>query len=100
MKEIMVTRTVLGTKAEVLCLNTETAEPYNKEVVLGATYKDAKKLMTAVSAAIDDDENKAVKVVYSEVVEKRYGMPLSKFIENSEEMEPLPKREDIPADEI
>lgn len=94
MREVMVTRTVIGTKATVLCLNTETAEPYNKEVVLSGEFKDASKMLTAAAKLIDDDENKAVKVVAYEKVMKRYGMPLDAFIEASEELPLLTKNED------
>lgn len=94
MREVLVTRTVIGTKANVLCLNTETAEPYNREVVLSGEFKDNTKMLTAAAKIIDDAENKAVKVVASERVEKRYGMSLDKFIENSVELELLPKKEE------
>lgn len=93
MKEIMVTRTVLGTRAIVLCLNTETAEPFNQEVKLPSTYKDNTKMMKEISKIIDTDEVKAVKVVDSYIEEKRYGMPLSHFMAGAHELKPLPKSE-------
>lgn len=94
MREVMVTRTVIGTEATVLCINTETAEPYNKEVVLSGEFKDVNKMLTAAAKLIDDDENKAVKVVSSRKIERRYGMPLDVFIGVSEELPLLPKKED------
>lgn len=89
----MVTRTVLTTRAIVLCLNTETAEPFNTEVYLPATYKDNTKMMKAVSKQLDTDEVKAVKIVDSYIEEKRYGMPLSEFMSGASVLEPLPKKE-------
>lgn len=93
MREVMVTRTVIGTKANVLCINTETAEPYNREVVLSGEFKDTTKMLTAAAKVIDDEENKAVKIVNHEKVEKRYGMTLDEFIANSVELKLLPKNE-------
>ncbi len=92
MKEIMVTRTVLGTRAIVLCLNTETAEPFNEEVRLAGTFKDNAKMLAAVAKQIDTEEVKAVKILDSYIEEKRYGMPLSQFMGASVELYPLPKK--------
>ena len=49
----MVTRTIVTTKANVLCLDIEKGEPFNREVVLPRTYKDEKSLMKKISSVID-----------------------------------------------
>ena len=45
MKEIMVTRTVEATRAVVLCLNTETAEPFNAECIIPYGTDDKEKAL-------------------------------------------------------
>ena len=39
-RERMVTRTVIATQVTALCINIETAEPFNKDVTLSGTFKD------------------------------------------------------------
>jgi hypothetical protein len=79
----MVTRTMLTTKVNVLCLEIEKAEPFNKDLTLAGTFKDQKSLMKAVCASIDNDQQKAVHVVHSETVETLYGMTEDEFIKNA-----------------
>lgn len=79
----MVTRTIITTKAVVLCLNIENSEPFNEVVTLPRTYKDDKALMKQVSAVIDNDNVKAVHVVSKEEVETLYGMTEQDFIANA-----------------
>lgn len=76
----MVTRTVQTTLATVLCLNTETAEPFNQTVTLSGTFKDNKAVMKAVKALIENDTISVAKVVDIEIKEKLYGMPEQDFI--------------------
>ena len=83
-----VTRTIITTKANVLCLNIETAEPFNKEVILPRTYKDEKHLMKAVSQVVDNEHEKAVHVVDTEIVETLYGMTEQEFIEKAKILPP------------
>lgn len=78
----MVTRTIITTKVNVLCLNLETCEPFNKVVVLPRTYKDDKKLMKALEN-FNTDTEKVVHVVDKEEVETLYGMSEQKFIDNA-----------------
>lgn len=77
----MVTRTIITTKANVLCLDIEKGEPFNKVVTLPRTYKDDKALMKQVSKVIDNESQKAVHVVDKEEVETLYGMTEQEFIE-------------------
>ena len=79
----MVTRTIITTKANVLCLNIITGEPFNKVVTLPRTYKDDKSLLKMVSAVINNDEQKAVHIVDKEEIETLYGMSEQDFIENA-----------------
>lgn len=84
----MVTRTIVTTRVNVLCLDIQTAEPFNKEVSLPRTYKDEKKLMKAVESVVNSDTVKVVHVVDQETVEKVYGMTEQNFIDNAIELDP------------
>nr|DAR45227.1 MAG TPA: hypothetical protein [Caudoviricetes sp.] len=84
----MVTRTITATKVNVLCLNIETAEPFNKEVTLSGTYKDEKALQKAAEKAINSDTVKAVHVVDHEETETLYGMTEQEFIERAKILPP------------
>lgn len=85
----MVTRTITTTKAEVLCLDIMSAEPFNQTVTLPRTYKDEKTLMKKVAEIIDCENVKAVHVVAKEEVETLYGMTEQEFITLAK---PLPPR--------
>ena len=79
----MVTRTIVTTKVNVLCLDIKSAEPFNKVVTLPRTYKDEKKLLKKVEEVVNTDEVKAVHVVGKEEVETLYGMSEQDFINNA-----------------
>lgn len=85
----MVTRTITTTKVNVLCLDIETAEPFNKEVILPRTYKDEKKLLKAVESVVNNDSVKAVHIVDKTEVETLYGMTEQSFIDNATELDPV-----------
>lgn len=84
----MVTRTVQTTLATVLCLNTETAEPFNQTVTLSGTFKDNKAVMKAVKALIENDTVSVAKVVDIEIEEKLYGMAEQDFINAAKVLPP------------
>lgn len=84
----MVTRTIIATKINVLCLNIETSEPYKKEVILSGTYKDEKALQKAAEKVINSDTVKAVHVVDHEETETLYGMTEQEFIERAKILPP------------
>lgn len=86
-----VTRTIQTTKANVLCLDIQQGEPFNKEVVLPRTYKDEKAMLKQVEKVINNDTVKAVHIVSYEVQETRYGMTEQQFIECAEILPPLEK---------
>ena len=84
----MITRTIITTKVNVLCLDIETAEPFNKEVTLPRTYKDDKKLLKVVEEAVNSDTVKAVHIVDKEEVETLYGMSEQAFIDFATVLDP------------
>lgn len=88
MREPMVTRTIITTQCNVLCLNLETAEPFNKEVTLPRTYSDEKKLFKMVQQIIDSDTEKAVHIVDTMTIETLYGMTEADFIANADVLPP------------
>lgn len=89
----MVTRTIVTTKVNVLCLDVKSAEPFNKVVTLPRTYKDDKKLLKKVEEVVNTDEVKAVHIVDKEEVETLYGMTEQDFITNAAILDPATRRE-------
>lgn len=94
----MVTRTIITTKVNVLCLNLETCEPFNKVVVLPRTYKDDKKLMKALEH-FNTDTEKVVHVVDKEEVETLYGMSEQDFINGAKILDKDTRKELADEDE-
>lgn len=88
----MVTRTITTTKANVLCMDIQTAEPFNKVVTLPRTYKDDKTLMKKVQEVVETDIVKAVHIVDKEEVETLYGMTEQEFIQNAVILDPETRR--------
>lgn len=87
-RERMVTRTVLATEVNALCLNIETAEPFNKTVILSGTFKDKQAIEKVAKKAIDTDLEKCVTVVEYTERETLYGMPEQQFIELAKVLPP------------
>lgn len=88
----MVTRTITTTKANVLCMDIQNAEPFNKVVTLPRTYKDDKTLMKKVQEVVETDTVKAVHVVDKEEVETLYGMTEQEFIQKAVVLDPETRR--------
>lgn len=89
----MVTRTIVTTKVNVLCLDINSAEPFNKVVTLPRTYKDDKKLLKKVEEVVNTDVVKAVHIVDKEEVETLYGMTEQDFITNATILDPTTRKE-------
>lgn len=86
----MVTRTIITTKATALCLNLETAEPYNETINLSGTFKSKKDVLKAFSKAYDEEDvKKAVSIVDYAEEETLYGMTEQSFLQYAKV---LPKR--------
>lgn len=91
----MITRTVVTTKATVLCVNTVAEETVTQVVEVPRTYTDDSKLLKAVKETLDHTII-PVKVISTETVETLYGMPEQQFIELAEK---LPSRTKTETDE-
>ena len=89
----MVTRTIITTKVNAMCVNLESAEVFNKEVTLPRTYKDEKKLLKAVENVVNNDTEKAVQIVDSSEVETLYGMTEQDFIDSATVLDPKTRKE-------
>lgn len=89
----MVTRTIVTTKVNVLCLDIKSSEPFNKVVTLPRTYKDEKKLLKKVEEVVNTDDVKAVHIVDKEEVETLYGMTEQDFITNATVLDPTTRKE-------
>lgn len=87
-KVSLITRTIQTTRANVLCLDINQAEPFNKEVILPRTYKTDESVLKKARELIDTDSVKAVSVVSTSVEETLYGMPENVFIENATVLPP------------
>lgn len=77
----MVTRTIVATKANVMCLDVQAGEPYNKVVTVPRTYKDDEALMKKVRPLLETETLKAVHIVDKEEIETLYGMTEQEFIQ-------------------
>lgn len=89
----MVTRTIITTKVIVLCLDVNSAEPFNETVTLPRTYKDDKKLLKSVEEVINTDYVKAVHIVDKKEIETLYGMTEQDFINNAKILDPATRKE-------
>lgn len=89
----MVTRTILTTKVNALCMDTVTCEACNKDVVLPRTFKDNDKVLKATKAVLDTPSFKVVDIVDVSTVETLYGMDEQKFINESVILDPETRKE-------
>lgn len=84
----MVTRTIVATKVNVMCLDVQAGEPCNRIVTVPRTYKDDEALMKKVRPLIETETLKAVHIVGKEEIETLYGMTEQEFIEHAEVLPP------------
>lgn len=92
-RQPQVTRTILTTKCNVLCLDLVGQTPFTKEVILPRTYKDEKHMMKKLEPIVNTDTVKAVHVQSYEVQETLYGMSEQEFIEKATILPPRTKSE-------
>lgn len=88
MRKPMVTRTIMTTEVQVLCVDIEKSETVTKTVTLPRTYKDEKAILKKITDIGALDSVKPVHVISTEVHETLYGMSEEKFIENAEQLPP------------
>lgn len=79
-RERMVTRTVILNVAEVMTVNTTTADVRTLTVEIGGGLSTDKEILKAVKKYHETDELKIVKLLGVSTKETLYGMPESEFI--------------------
>ncbi len=79
----MITRTVKMTKAQVLCINTDSEMASVETLTLARTFKDEKHALIAANAALVGTPFRAVSIKSSEVVECILGMTEQDFIKHA-----------------
>lgn len=84
----MVTRTIVTTKANVMCLDVQAGEPCNKVVTVPRTYKNDEVLMKKVRPLLESETLKAVHIVDKEEIETLYGMSEQDFILHAKVLPP------------
>lgn len=84
----MVTRTLKATKALVLCVDTVEQKTYTTAVTLPRTYKCDDDALAVAHGIIDNDRNKAVRIMSREESETLYGMSEAKFMELADVLPP------------
>lgn len=89
-----VTRTIVTTKVNVMCLDTQKCEPLNEVITVSGTFSDEDALLLAVKRAVDTDTLKAVQVVDKEELTNLYAMPEEEFIKLAKIVEKTKKVEE------
>lgn len=93
-RERMVTRTVELTIAEVMCLNTTTAEVQVRSFEIGGGLTEEKAILKAVKKLHETDTFKCVALQSVSVKEILYGMTEIDFIAHAKVLPPRTKIED------
>ena len=89
-----VTRTIVTTKVNVMCLDTQKFEPVNEVITVSGTFSDDDALLSAVKIVVDTDTLKAVHVVDKEELTNLYAMSEEEFIKLAKIVEKTKKVEE------
>lgn len=89
-----VTRTIVTTKVNVMCLDTQKCEALNEVITVSGTFSDEDALLLAVKRAVDTDTLKAVQIVDKEELSNLYAMPEEDFIKLAKIVEKTKKDEE------
>ena len=81
----MITRTIKSTDVTVMCVNTKTAEVFNRRATLVGTFKDDAAALKAYTKNITIPvDEKIVRVVDAEQHEQLYGISEADFIAHAQ----------------
>ena len=80
MRQNWITRTIKGTKVKALFVNTVDHTTSVKELTIPRTYETPAAVLKIVQKYFDTDTEKAVSIVETDTVKRRYGMLESDFI--------------------
>lgn len=84
----MVTRTVKGVVADVLCMDLTTAKAVTRTFTIGGTFANDKDLLKSLQKVNDSDTLKLVAITAQVESEQLYGMPEEMFIRLAEKLPP------------
>ena len=87
-KEKMVTRTVVKTNCEIMCVNVDSAEVIVKNFTVSGKYDNENDLLKTCKDLFETDNFKLVHISEFSEEEVLLGMPESKFIELAEVLPP------------
>ena len=87
-KEKMVTRTVVKTTCEIMCMDIENAQVIVKDFTIGGKFDTENELLKTCQNLFDTDIFKLVKVTDYSEDKVLLGMPESKFIELADVLPP------------
>ena len=83
----MITRTILGTKASVITVDTINMTASTMEFTIGGEWSDNNKLLKALKKIYETDTLVLSSVVKAEKTEKLYGMTEELFMANAVELD-------------
>lgn len=83
-----VTRTIQTTKANVLCIDLSTEQPFTQSVILPRTYKDERSMLKKIKPMLENETVKVVHVQNFTVESTLYGMTEEEFIKAAEILPP------------
>ena len=86
-KQKFITRTMKSTRVSILCVDTQTAETFNKIVLLSGTFKNEDEILKQAKKTIETGSIKAVDVAASQIEQGLYRMPEDVFLANAEKVE-------------
>ena len=83
----MITRTILGTKASVITVDTANMTASTKDFTMSGEWTDNNKLLKALKKTYETDTMVLSAVVKAEKIEKLYGMTEELFMANAVELD-------------
>ena len=83
----MITRTILGTKASVITVDTTNMTASTKDFTIGGEWADNNKLLKALKKTYETDTMVLSAIVKTEKIEKLYGMTEELFMANAVELD-------------
>lgn len=83
-----VTRTIQTTKANVLCIDLSTEQPFTQSVIIPRTYKDERSMLKKIKPMLENETVKVVHVQNFTVESTLYGMTEEEFIKAAEILPP------------
>ena len=89
-----VTRTIQTTKANVLCIDLSTEQPFTQSVILPRTYKDERSMLKRIKPMLENETVKVVHVQNFTVESTLYGMTEEEFIKAAEILPPRKTNEE------